>query len=154
MDGLCLSSFFSTFSPLIKPLGIVPSGPVTNGVTFTFIAILIIWQGLTTSISFSFLWFLLCGPPGCQSSLFGRFFIYFLFFWLIISWSCFLAEIGLAVCISKSQRTLCISFSRTDSGLSIYYLFIWSNFSFLHKYQCITFLTQSYLILYSFCCIP
>ena len=29
----------------------------------------------------------------------------------------------------KSQRILCVSFSKTDSGLCIYHLFVWSNAS-------------------------
>ena len=50
----------------------------------------------------------------------------------------------------KSQRSLCFSFSRTDSGLCIYHLFLWSNFNFLHNSQWITLPTQSCLVLYSF----
>ena len=45
------------------------------------------------------------------------------------------AEIKQSVCISKSLRSLCISFSRTDSGLCIYHWFVWSNFNFLHNSQ-------------------
>ena len=56
---------------------------------------------------------------------------------------------SLFFCISKSQKILCVSFSRTDSGLCIYYL-VWSNFNFLHNFQWITFPTQSCLFLYSF----
>ena len=37
------------------------------------------------------------------------------------------------VCISKSQRIVCVSFSGTNSGLCIYHLFIWSNFNFWHS---------------------
>ena len=37
-----------------------------------------------------------------------------------------------------------------DSGLCIYQFFVWSNFSFLHNYQWITFHPQSCLVLYSF----
>ena len=55
------------------------------------------------------------------------------------------------LCISKSQRSLCLSFSRTDSGLCIYHLFVWSNWNFLHIPQWITLVTQSCLVLYSFC---
>ena len=36
-----------------------------------------------------------------------------------------LVEIRWSVCISKSQRILCISFSCTDSGLSICHLIVW-----------------------------
>ena len=60
-----------------------------------------------------------------------------------------LAKIRWSICISKSQRTFCISFSWMDSGLCIYHLFIWSNF--LHNSQLITFPTLLSLVLYSFC---
>ena len=52
--------------------------------------------------------------------------------------------------MSKSLRSLCVSFSRTASGLYIY-LFQWSNLNFLQSSQWITFPTQSCLVLYSFC---
>ena len=61
-----------------------------------------------------------------------------LFFLLIITRSGHLAKIRWSVCISKSQRSLCISFYRTDSGLSIYHLFVWTNLNFLHNSQWIT----------------
>ena len=48
-----------------------------------------------------------------------------LFFVLIITRSGRLAENRWSVCMSKSQRSLCDSFSRTDSGLYIYHLVIW-----------------------------
>ena len=54
------------------------------------------------------------------------------------------------ICMSKSQRSLCVSFSRTDSGLCIYHLLEWSNFNFLHDSQWIPLPTQSFLVLYSF----
>ena len=69
-----------------------------------------------------------------------------LFFLLIITRSCCLAQI-----ISKFQRCLCVSFSRTDSRLCVYHLFAWSNFRFLHNSQWISLPTQSCLVLYSFC---
>ena len=62
-----------------------------------------------------------------------------------------LAEIWWSICISKSQRSYCISFSRTDSMLCIYHLFLRSNFNFLHNSQWITLPTRSCLLLYSFC---
>ena len=55
-----------------------------------------------------------------------------------------LPEIRWSVCISKSQKSLCVSFSRRDVGL-------WSNFSFLQNFQWITLPAQSCQILYSFC---
>ena len=73
-----------------------------------------------------------------------------LFFLLIIFRSGLLAEIMWSVCMSKSHRSLCVSFSRADAGLCIYHLFVWSNLNFLHISQCITLPTQSCLVLYSF----
>ena len=73
------------------------------------------------------------------------------FSFLLIVMSGRLAEIRWSVCISKSSWRVCVSFSRTDSGLCIYHLFVWSNFNFLHNSQWITWPTQSCLVLYSFC---
>ena len=56
-----------------------------------------------------------------------------------------------SVCMPMSQRSLCVSFSRTDAGLCIYHLLVWSNFNFLHISPWITLPTQSCLVLYSFC---
>ena len=53
--------------------------------------------------------------------------LFFLFFLLIITRSGRLAEIRSSVCISKYQMSLCVSFSKTDFGLCIYHLFVWSN---------------------------
>ena len=74
-----------------------------------------------------------------------------LFFFLQITInSGLLAEIWWSVCIWKSHRSLCVSFSRTGAGLYIYHLFVWSNLNFLHISQWITLPTQSCLVLYSF----
>ena len=72
-------------------------------------------------------------------------------FWLIIIRSCRLAEIRWSVCMSKTHRSLYVSFSRTGAGLCIHHLFVWSNLNFLHISQWITLPTQSCLVLYSFC---
>ena len=74
-----------------------------------------------------------------------------LFFFIIIIRSSRLAEIKWSVCISKSHWSLSVSFFRTDSGLCIYHLFVWSNINFLHNSQWITLPTQSCQALYSFC---
>ena len=65
-----------------------------------------------------------------------------LVFWSGIRWS---------LCMPKSNRSLCVSFSWTGAGLCIYHLFIWSNLNFLHITQWITSPTQSCIVLYSFC---
>ena len=44
-----------------------------------------------------------------------------------------------------------MSFCGRDVGLCIYHLYLWSNLNFLHNSQLITLLTQSCLVLYSFC---
>ena len=92
---------------------------------------------------FSFLWFARLTKSTIWQVL--------IFFLLFISRFGLLARIKWSFCISKSQRILCIWFSRTDSGLCIYYLVVWLNFNFLHNSQWITFPTQSCLVLYSFC---
>ena len=63
---------------------------------------------------------------------------------LIIIRSGCLGKIRWSVFMSKSQSSLCVSFSGTDSGLCIYHLFVWSNFNFLH-------ISQSCQVLYPFC---
>ena len=83
-------------------------------------------------------------------SFFFSFFFLFFFFLLTI-WSGRLIEIRWSVYILKSQRIFWMSFSRRDSRLLIYHLFVYTNFNFLHNFQWVTFPTQLYLILYSFC---
>ena len=72
-------------------------------------------------------------------------------FLLIIIRSDLLARIRWSICMLKSHRSLCVSFSRTGAELCIYHLLVWSNFNFLHISQWITLSTQSCLALYSFC---
>ena len=75
----------------------------------------------------------------------------FFFFLLIIIKSGLLAGIRWSVCMLKSHRGLCMSFSRTGAGLCIYHLLVWSNLNFLRISQWITLPTQSCLALYSHC---
>ena len=79
---------------------------------------------------------------GQQSPVFGRF--SFFLFLLTITWPGRLAEIRWSVSISKSLRSLCVSFSRTDSIICTV------NFFFLHDSQWINFPTQTYLLLLSY----
>ena len=74
-----------------------------------------------------------------------------LFLLLIIIRSSCLSKIRWSVCMSRSQRSLSVLFSRTDAGLWIYHLFVWSNFNFLHNSLGITLLTQLCLVLHTFC---
>ena len=73
------------------------------------------------------------------------------FFLSIKTRSGLLAKIGWSIFIRKSQRILCVLFSRTVSGLCMYPLSVWSNFSFLHNSQWINIPTQWNLLLYFFC---
>ena len=61
-----------------------------------------------------------------------------------------LVGIGWSVCFSKSQRISWVSFSKTDSGLCIYILLVWSKSNLLYNSQWITFPTQSCLASFSF----
>ena len=76
-----------------------------------------------------------------------------LFFFLIIIRSGLPAEIRWSVCMLKSNRTLCVSFSRTGVGLCIYHLFAWSNLEFLHISQWITLPIQLCSLSVPICCI-
>ena len=130
---------FKFSRPFTNHLEIVPSAPITVIITGIFI-----FNSLFSSLarswyssSFSFL-ILLGGLQERQGSLFGT--------------RCGrLAEFRWSVCISKSQKILCVSFSSTNSGLSINHLFVWSNSNSLHNSQWIAFFTQLLLVLYYFC---
>ena len=100
------------------------------------------------SLPFSFiLWSARTTKFTIRQFLFSLFFFFFVF--LTITRSRGLAEIKWSVCILKSQRSLCVSFSWTDSCLCTYHLFVWSNLNFLHNSKWNTFPTQSCLVLYS-----
>ena len=135
--------------PFNNPLFIVPNAPITIGtiVTFMFHNFFNSLARSSTYPSFHFPSDLFCDPLGQQSRQFCK----CSFFLLIIIRSGLLAGIRRSVCMLKSHRSLCVSFSKTDAGLCIYYLLLWSNLSFLHISQWITLPTQSCLALYSFC---
>ena len=86
---------------------------------------------LCLSLSLSSLFFFLF----CFVFVFVLFF-FVLFFLLISFWS--------------RLPDFYVSFSRTDSGLCIHYLLIWSKLNLLRNSQRITFPTQSFLVLHSF----
>ena len=145
-------------SPCINPLVTVPRPPITICISVTFvIQIFIKFPCKVQVLIFLFFFFffvffffsiLHCGQPGQQSPQFGKF-NFFFFFFFVTTMSGRLNEIRWSVCTLKSQRNLCVSLSRTDSGLCIYHLFVRSNFNFLHNSQLITLPTKSYLVLYS-----
>ena len=100
-------------------------------ITFMVHSFSVLEQGLLTYRSFSFPSISPCGLLGQQNPLFGR----------ICCLSLDPVEIRGSSCISKSQRGLCVSFSRTDYRLCIYRLFVRSNLNFLHNSQWIIFST-------------
>ena len=109
-------------SPFTNPLVSVSRTPITTGITVTFMFhsffnFLAKSRYLSFfSLSFNFtLW-----SVGTAQSTIQQ----FLFFLLIITRSGRLAQIRWSVYVSKSQRSLCVSISRTDSGLCIYHLFV------------------------------
>ena len=136
-------------SPCTNPLVTVPKAPITIGIIVTFI-FQSFFNSLARSRYLSFFShsfnFTLWSARTAKSTI-----LRVLFLLLIIIRSGCLAEIWWSVCISKSQRSLWVSFSKTDSGLCIYHFFVWSNFNFLQNSQWITLSTQSCLVLYSFC---
>ena len=149
MGSTSLISKFS--SPLTNPLGVVPSVPITTGITVTnmFRCLFVcFFSSLTRSrylslFSLSFDFTLRSSRTDSKVDyIASSLFFYFFFFFLTIAWSGRLVDMRGSVCISKSQRSF-VSFSRTDSGLCIYYFFVWSNFNFLHNSQLITFPTMS-----------
>ena len=102
-----------------------------------YIVCSILYQGWGTYPSFHI-------PSVFQSWKFCKFSGFFLFcFLLIIIRSGLLAEIRWSVCMSEFHTSLCVSFSRTGSGLYIYHLLVWSSLNLLHISQWIT--------LYFFC---
>ena len=102
------------------PLVAEPRAPITIGITVTFMF-------YRFSCKFQVLIFL------------------FFFFFNFTSWSagtakttiqlvlCFLLTITGSGRLSEIKRTVCFSFSWTDSGLYIYHIFVRSNFSFLQN---------------------
>ena len=131
--------------PFNNPLVTVPNTSITIGtiVTFMFHTFFnsLARSGYLSFYSLSFR-FILWSAGTAKSTI-----LQILFFLLIIMSSGLLAKIRWSICMLKSHRSLCESFSRTGAGLCIYHLFVWSNWNFVHIYQWITLATQSCLLL-------
>ena len=119
-------------NPFYNPLVTVPKAPITIGITVTFM-FHNLFNSLASSSYLSFFSlsfsFILWSTGTAKPTIFQ---VLFLFIIINIIRSGHLAEIRWSVFISKSHRNLCVSFSRTDAGLYICHLFVWSNFNFLH----------------------
>ena len=144
LDDLDSLSDFQFLQSLSKPLGTISSIPT--------ITVILMFHSFFSSLARSK--YLSIFPFSFIFTLLSVWMVKFiqwqiLFFLLIIARSAHLVGIRWCVCISKSQRILYILFS--DSGLCIYHLVVWSNFSLLHNSQWIIFSNQLNLVLYSFC---
>ena len=150
-------------SPHSKPLGIVPSALITIGITViflvhSFLSSLARFKYLSLSLRFLRISLSTVHQDGRVHNSGGSFFSCFLFYFILFyflflfngTMSGLLASMWWSVCTSKSQITLCVSFSRRNSGLCIYHLVLWSFFNFLHNSQWITFPTQPCLVFYFF----
>ena len=115
---------------------IVPSASITIGIIVTFIFHVFFFNSLARSRYLSFLSF---------SFNFTSWFLLL----LITIRSDRLAEIRWSVCMLKSQRSLCVSFSRTNVGLCVSRLFIWSSLNFLRNTPWIPLSTLPCRVLYS-----
>ena len=118
-------------SPFNNHLVTVPKVPITIGIIVTFM-FHSFFNSLARSRDLSFFShsfsFILWSAGTAKSTILQIFF----FLLLIIIRSGLLAEIRLSVCMSKSHRSLRVSFSRTGAGLCIYHLLVWSNLNFSH----------------------
>ena len=105
----------------------VPPSTVGISVTFRFYS----FFSQSTWTLFSFPLIFTPWSAGTVKSIIRQVLIFFFFVINLISW----LGLGLSVCISKSQRILCISFSRADSGLYMYHSVEWVIFFLLQKFK-------------------
>ena len=138
-----------SYRPFNNPLATVPKAPITIGIIVTLMFHSFFQFSSKVEVLISFFQFFQFYSVVRRDSKVDNF-ADFLFLLIIIR-SGLLAEIRWSVCTWKSDRSLCVSFSRTVAGLSIYHLLAWSNLNFLHISQWITLATQTCLALYSFC---
>ena len=138
-----LPQISNSSSFLSEPFGTIPSGPITIGITVTLMfhtSFSSLARFKYLPIFFTFFHFHSVNQNSkilyTASSL-----LFFSGFFLLIN--CRFGLLRWCICISKSQRILCISFSRTDSGLWIPHLVVWLNFNLLHNLLWIAFPTQS-----------
>ena len=120
--------------PFNNPWVIVLKAPITIGtiVTFMFHSF---FNSLTRSKYLSFFShsfsFILWSAGTAKSTILQFLFFLFFFFLLIIIGLVFWPRLGDPF-VSKSHRSLCMSFSRTGAGLCVYPLLMWLNLNFLH----------------------
>ena len=133
--------------PFNNPLVTVPKAPITIGTIVTFMFHSFFQFSCKVEVFILLSTFFQFYSVVSRDSKVDNLQILFFFFLVIIIRSGLLAEFRGSVCLSKCHRSLCVSFSRTDAGLCIYHLFVWSNLNFLCIFQLITLPTQSCLVL-------
>ena len=117
--------FISMFSyPGTNPFMTVTSAPIAIGIIVTFM-----FHSFSCCLTRSLFAFFQFYPDFDRN---GKvdYSGYSIFVFLTITSSRLLAKIRWSVCISKSLRSLCLSFSRTYSRMCIHHLFVWSNLYF------------------------
>ena len=117
-------------SPFNNPLVTVPKATITVGIIFIFMFHSFFNSPARSrylsffSHPFSFiLWSTGTAKSTILQILAVFFFFFVFFFYVFLLRSGLLTEIRWSVCISKSHRSLRVSFSRADAGLCIYHLF-------------------------------
>ena len=127
-----------SFSPFANALGIVPSVPVTTDITLTFMSHIFL-SSLAKTWYLSFFWFysIFCWDDKVHDSPGSLWLSLVLIVW---------PRLG----VLSLSHVLWVSIFRSDSGLCLYHLFVWSNSIFLHNSLWISFSTQPCLALYSF----
>ena len=107
-------------SPFSNPLVIVPNAPIGIIVTCMFHSFFNSLARLRYLSFFSHSFSFILWSAGTAKSTISH----ILYFLLIIIKFGLLAEITWSVCMSKSNRNLCVLFSRTGAGLCIYHIFL------------------------------
>ena len=130
--------------PFNNPLVIVPKSTYHNWYNRHFHVPLLFQFSSKVEVLILFFTFLLWSAGTAKSTILQ------ILFFLIIIRSGLLAGIRWSVCMLKSHRSLCVSFSMTGAGLGKYHLLVWSNLNFLHISQWITLPTHLCLVLHSF----
>ena len=118
-------------SPFSNPLVTVPKAPITIGIIVTCM-FLIFFNSLAKSTYLSFFshsFSFIVVKRNSKVYNFANSLSFFFFFFFIIR-SSLLVAIRWFACISKSQRSLCVWFSRTDAGLCIFHFFVRLNLFF------------------------
>ena len=123
--------------PFNNPLVTMPKAPITISIIVTFMFHSLFFFQFSSKVYvfihiFTFFQFYSVVSRDRKVNNFADFLSFFFFLLLNMIMPGLHAEIRWSVCILKSHRNLCVSFSWTGGGLCIYYLLGWSNLNFLH----------------------